>query len=77
MGFQASRSPDSGKHTVRSLNGKAGSEDPPCPVSRHRWRQGPSGDWVGTAEGPTAPEIVMAAANTALDFGLPCKLHSL
>ena len=31
--------------------------------------KGPSGDWVGTAEGPTAPEIVMAAANTALDSG--------
>jgi len=31
--------------------------------------KGPSGDWAGTAEGPTAPEIVMAAANTALDSG--------
>ena len=29
-----------GKYTVRSLNGKAGGEDTPCPVSRHRWRQG-------------------------------------
>jgi NTE family protein len=28
---------------------------------------GPSGDWAGTAEGPTAPELVMAAANTAID----------
>jgi NTE family protein len=28
---------------------------------------GPSGDWSGTAEGPTAPELVMAAANTAID----------
>jgi len=28
---------------------------------------GPSGDWIGTAEGPTAPELVMAAANTAID----------
>jgi NTE family protein len=28
---------------------------------------GPSGDWTGTAEGPTAPELVMAAANTAID----------
>jgi NTE family protein len=31
--------------------------------------KGPSGDWAGTAEGPTAPEIVIAAANTALDSG--------
>jgi NTE family protein len=28
---------------------------------------GPSGDWAGTTEGPTAPELVMAAANTAID----------
>jgi NTE family protein len=28
---------------------------------------GPSGDWAGKAEGPTAPELVMAAANTAID----------
>jgi NTE family protein len=28
---------------------------------------GPSGDWSATAEGPTAPELVMAAANTAID----------
>jgi NTE family protein len=27
---------------------------------------GPSGDWAQTADGPTAPEIVMAAANTAI-----------
>jgi len=31
--------------------------------------KGPSGDWARTAEGPTAPEIVIAAANTALDSG--------
>ena len=29
--------------------------------------KGPTGDWAKTAEGPTAPEIVMAAANTAID----------
>ena len=28
---------------------------------------GPSGDWTGTAEGPTAPELVTAAAETAID----------
>jgi NTE family protein len=28
---------------------------------------GPSGDWARTADGPTAPEIVLAAANTAID----------
>jgi NTE family protein len=28
---------------------------------------GPSGAWTATADGPTAPEIVMAAANTAID----------
>jgi NTE family protein len=28
---------------------------------------GPSGDWARTSDGPTAPEIVMAAANTAID----------
>ena len=27
---------------------------------------GPSGDWAQTADGPTAPEIVVAAANTAI-----------
>jgi NTE family protein len=27
---------------------------------------GPSGDWVRTAEGPTAPEIVLATASTAI-----------
>jgi NTE family protein len=27
---------------------------------------GPSGDWAQTADGPTAPEIVLAAANTAI-----------
>ena len=31
--------------------------------------KGPTGDWTKTAEGPTAPEIVVAAANTALDSG--------
>ena len=29
--------------------------------------KGPTGDWTKTAEGPTAPEIVVAAANTAID----------
>ncbi len=29
--------------------------------------KGPTGDWAKTAEGPTAPEIVTAAANTAID----------
>jgi NTE family protein len=28
---------------------------------------GPSGDWAGTADGPTAPELVTAAAETAID----------
>jgi len=28
---------------------------------------GPSGDWTGTAEGPTAPELVTAASETAID----------
>jgi NTE family protein len=28
---------------------------------------GPSGDWTATAEGPTAPELVTAAAETAID----------
>jgi NTE family protein len=28
---------------------------------------GPSGAWIAAADGPTAPEIVMAAANTAID----------
>jgi NTE family protein len=29
--------------------------------------RGPSGDWARTAEGPSGPEIVMAAADTAID----------
>jgi NTE family protein len=29
--------------------------------------RGPSGDWAQSAEGPTAPEIVRAAADTAID----------
>jgi NTE family protein len=29
--------------------------------------RGPSGDWVRTPEGPSGPEIVMAAADTAID----------
>jgi hypothetical protein len=29
--------------------------------------RGPSGDWPQSAEGPTAPEIVRAAADTAID----------
>jgi NTE family protein len=29
--------------------------------------RGPSGDWARKAEGPTGPEIVMAAADTAID----------
>jgi NTE family protein len=29
--------------------------------------RGPSGDWARTAEGPSGPEIVMAAAETAID----------
>ena len=29
--------------------------------------KGPTGDWANTAEGPTAPEIIWAAANTAID----------
>ncbi len=29
--------------------------------------KGPSGDWAATAEGPTAPELVIAAADTAID----------
>ena len=39
--------------------------------------KGPSGDWAKTAEGPTAPEIVMAAANTAIDSSRPLKLYGL
>lgn len=31
--------------------------------------KGPTGDWTKTAEGPTAPEIVVAAANAALVSG--------
>lgn len=30
--------------------------------------RGPSGDWAQSAEGPTAPEIVRAAADTAIDL---------
>ena len=29
--------------------------------------RGPAGDWARTAEGPSGPEIVMAAADTAID----------
>ena len=29
--------------------------------------RGPSGDWVQTVEGPTGPELVMAAADTAVE----------
>jgi hypothetical protein len=29
--------------------------------------KGPSGDWVQSVEGPSAPELIMAAANTATD----------
>jgi NTE family protein len=31
--------------------------------------RGPSGDWAQSADGPTAPEIVQAAADTAIDSG--------
>ena len=39
--------------------------------------RGPAGDWARTAEGPTGPEIVMAAADTAIEFERTVELHGL
>jgi NTE family protein len=36
--------------------------------------RGPSGDWAQSADGPTAPEIVRAAADTAIDSGARSSL---
>ena len=38
---------------------------------------GPSGAWIAAADGPTAPEIVMAAANTAINSSVRAELHGL
>jgi NTE family protein len=39
--------------------------------------RGPSGDWAQSMSGPTAPEIVRAAADTAIDSGARFQSYGL
>ena len=66
-----------GKHTVRSLNGKAGSEDTPCPVSRHRWRQGAFWRLGENCRRSHGARDCHRCRQYGARFGSPCKLHSL
>ena len=70
MGSPASRLPDSASTPYAPLTAREAANVRRLLFLVIDGGKGPTGDWANTAEGPTAPEIIWAAANMAIDLSV-------